>query len=69
VFRRNQGCTVGEYVRRLRLDFAVDALVNPHSSLAEVASAAGFADQSHLTRTFRSYFGVTPSEYRRLHRR
>jgi AraC family transcriptional regulator len=69
VFRRNHGCTVGEYVRRLRLDFAVDALVNPHSSLAEVASAAGFADQSHLTRTFRSYFGVTPSEYRRLHRR
>ena len=69
VFRRKHGCTVVEYVRRLRLEFAVDAIVNRKSSLAEVASAAGFSDQSHLTRTFRSYFGMTPSEYRRLHQR
>jgi AraC family transcriptional regulator len=69
VFRRKHGCTVGEYVRRLRLEFAVDAIVNCKSSLAEVASAAGFSDQSHLTRTFRAHFGMTPSEYRTLHRR
>jgi AraC family transcriptional regulator len=69
VFRRKHGCTVSEYVRRLRLEFAVDAIVNRKSSLAEVASAAGFSDQSHLTRTFRSYFGMTPSDYRKLHQR
>ena len=69
VFRSKHGCTVGEYVRRLRLEFAVDAIVNRKSSLAEVATAAGFSDQSHLTRTFRAHFGMTPSEYRRLHRR
>jgi AraC family transcriptional regulator len=69
VFRRKHGCTVGEFVRRLRLEFAVEAIVNRKSSLADIASAAGFSDQSHLTRTFRSHFGVTPSEYRRLHQR
>lgn len=68
VFRRKHGCTVGEYIRRLRLDFALQAIGNQRSSLAEVASAAGFSDQSHFTRTFKAYFGVTPSQYRRLHR-
>jgi AraC family transcriptional regulator len=67
VFRRNHDCTVGEYVRRLRVNFAVHAMGNRAASLAEVASAAGFSDQSHLTRTFRAHFGMTPSEYRRIH--
>jgi len=69
VFRRSHGCTIGEYVRRLRLDFAADVIVSRQSSLAEVASAAGFSDQSHLTRIFRIHFGVTPSQYRRNFRR
>lgn len=66
VFRRNHGCTIGEYVRQLRLEFAAHAISSQDSSLAEVASAAGFSDQSHLTRIFRNHFGVTPSEYRRI---
>lgn len=69
VFRRKHGCSVGEYARRLRLDFAAHAIMNRTLSLAEVASAAGFSDQSHLTRTFRAHFGVTPSKYRSIHRR
>jgi AraC family transcriptional regulator len=66
VFRRSHGCTMGEYVRRLRLDFAAQAIVNQEASLAEIASAAGFSDQSHLTRSFRTHFRVTPSQYRRI---
>jgi AraC family transcriptional regulator len=68
VFRRNHDCTIGEYVRRLRLDFAAQAL-SQDSSLAEVASAAGFSDQSHLSRIFRNHFGLTPSQYRKILRR
>ncbi|MHB1329902.1 MAG: helix-turn-helix domain-containing protein [Gemmatimonadales bacterium] len=32
--------------------------------LAEVAAAVGFADQSHLTRAFKRYTGMTPGAYR-----
>ena len=35
-------------------------------SLAEVALAAGFVDQAHFTRVFRSAFGVTPGRYAAL---
>jgi AraC-like DNA-binding protein len=31
----------------------------------EAAALAGFADQSHLTRWFGRYFGITPAAYRR----
>lgn len=68
VFRKKNGCTVGEYVRRLRLEFAVKQIGAGNASLAEIAIAAGFADQSHLTKTFKTRFGVTPSEYRRIQR-
>lgn len=68
VFRNKNGCTIGEYVRRLRLDYAAKQIVATDTLLGEIAIAAGFADQSHLTKTFKARFGITPSDYRRLHR-
>ena len=64
VFRRVRGCTVGEYLRRLRVQWACERLVRGDESLAEIALAAGFADQSHFTRLFRQEIGVTPGAYR-----
>jgi AraC family transcriptional regulator len=63
-FRRYQRCSVGEYVRRRRLEFARRQLAHPELPLAEIALDAGFADQSHLTRTFKRFTGKTPGEYR-----
>ena len=69
VFRRKYGCTIGEYVRRLRAEFARRQISTTDSSLSEIALAAGFSDQSHLNKTFKSLFGFTPSEYRKTSRR
>jgi len=44
-------------------------LEDPSFALATIALEAGFADQSHFTRTFRRATGFTPREYRRLHAR
>lgn len=66
VFRRHHRCTVGAYVRRLRIDAARCQLADGERSLAEIALAAGFADQSHFSRLFRAATGVTPTHYRRL---
>ena len=63
-FRRFYGESVGERLRRLRLEAARAALVQPGSDLAEVAHACGFADQSHMTRAFRRAFGLTPGALR-----
>jgi AraC family transcriptional regulator len=64
-FRRTFGCTVGEYLRRLRIERAAEQLATGTQPLAEIALAAGFADQSHFSNVFRRRVGVSPSAYRR----
>lgn len=63
-FRRLYGMTAAQYLRRLRLEWAAERLRKPDQALAEIASAAGFADQSHFTRRFKRQFGVTPAVFR-----
>jgi AraC family transcriptional regulator len=68
VFRRQNGCSIGEYTRRLRVEFARRQISTTDVPLSEIALSAGFADQSHLARTFKSYLGITASEYRKISR-
>jgi AraC family transcriptional regulator len=64
-FRRAYGCTVGSYLRRLRLVRAARRLAETDAPLAEIALAAGFADQSHFSNAFRRETGLSPSAFRR----
>lgn len=63
-FRRHYRCTVGEYVRRLRVEFACRKLSTSDTPLSEIALAAGFVDQSHFSRTFKIQTGLSPARYR-----
>lgn len=63
-FRRTYHCTVGEYVRRLRIEFACQKLTGSDASLVDIALSAGFSEQSHFSRTFKRLTGLTPSTYR-----
>ena len=63
-FRRRYRVSASEYVRGLRLDWAAERLRSGTESLAEIASTAGFSDQSHFTRHFRRKFGATPAAFR-----
>jgi AraC family transcriptional regulator len=64
VFRRFHRQTIGEYVKRLRIQVACQKLTDPAASLSDVANSTGFADQSHFTRTFKQVTGLTPGEFR-----
>jgi AraC-like DNA-binding protein len=64
LFRREMGLTPHDYQRQLRVECA-KRLLRHGMPAAEVAAAAGFCDQSHLTRTFRAVVGVPPVRYAR----
>ena len=68
-FRSYYGIQIAHYARRLRLEWAANALRTSDRPLTEIAHAAGFSDQSHLTRCFRNAIGTTPARYRRDNRR
>lgn len=57
--------TFGEYIRKLRVDKAIQLLADPTLSLLDIAYLTGFSDQSHFTRIFKKQTGQSPSEYRK----
>jgi len=67
VFRTRHGCSIGEYVRRLRIDRAAHELAESPRPIAAIAASLGFADQSHFSRVFARVTGLTPGRYRKLH--
>jgi AraC family transcriptional regulator len=64
-FRTQLGCSVGEYVRRVRIDRALTELQRNDTTVSRVAHDVGFTDQSHFTRVFKQHVGTTPARYRR----
>lgn len=69
IFRKTYHCTVGEYVRKLRIEFACHELAASAKPIVDIALAAGFCDQSHFNRTFKRALGTAPSQYREAQRR
>ena len=66
-FRRTFGLPPHAYLGMLRLERA-RTLLREGMPIAQAAVAAGFSDQSHLTRFFRRVFGMTPGVYARAMR-
>jgi AraC-like DNA-binding protein len=57
----------GEYIRKLRIEKAIQLMHSSKYSLTEIAYLTGFSDQSHFTRIFKRFTGDNPSTYKRKH--
>lgn len=64
-FRETTGQTPYQWLQSQRIEVARDLLLNTQLSLADVALACGFADQSHFTRSFAQIVGTPPGHWRR----
>jgi AraC-like DNA-binding protein len=67
-FQAAYGLAPSDYQRQLRVR-AARTLLSRGVPPACAAAEAGFADQAHLTRWFRRYYGITPGAYRSAVRR
>jgi AraC family transcriptional regulator len=65
VFRARMGCSIGEFQRRLRVEWAMVQLEQSDLPLDAIAFDAGFFDQSHFCRVFRRHLGTSPGDFRR----
>jgi AraC-like DNA-binding protein len=64
-FKATFGDTPHAYLVRLRLEKAQEMMLATRDPLSQIALATGFADQAHLTKTFRRGVGQTPNAWRR----
>lgn len=64
-FKSQYGQTVFEWLRQHRLERAKNYLANPDQAITDIALNCGFSSASHFTQTFKSHYGITPTEYRK----
>jgi len=65
-YRRYFGCSIGEFLRRKRIEQACQLLARSNAPISEIALACGFSDQSHFSSAFKRQAGVTPGKFRQL---
>lgn len=62
--KKETGKSAKEYIQLKMLSVAKENLLNPDSTITQVAYALGFQYPQHFIRFFKRYEGVTPSQYR-----
>jgi AraC family transcriptional regulator len=65
-FPKYFGCTLGEYIRRLKIDRSIPLIQKSTASLTEISFECGFSDQSHFIRTFKQQTGFLPKKFQNL---
>jgi AraC family transcriptional activator of mtrCDE len=66
-FKETTGWRYSHYLLNVRLELAAQKLRDSSESVAAIAHAVGFADQSHLQRAFKAHYHVSPLAYRKEH--
>ena len=65
VFSQEMGMSLTAYVQTVRVERSKELLLTTHRSVADIAAATGFADQSYFTKVFAKATGMSPTQYRR----
>ena len=68
VFKRETGERLQDYIVRTRIARATNMLIYTDQSLSEISSYVHFPSQSYFGRVFKAAYGMTPQEYRSLHK-
>ncbi len=63
-FRKHYDTTIGEFIRKRRVEHACHLLANSDKPLSEIALMCGFSDQSHFCAMFKSHTSLTPAKFR-----
>lgn len=65
-FPKYFGCTLGEYMRRIKINRSLSLIHSSSENLTEIAMQCGFSDQSHFIRTFKNQTGFLPKQFQKL---
>jgi AraC-like DNA-binding protein len=68
LFESSIGVPPKVYINVLRMERAVNLVLNRPQSLCAISSELGFAEPAHFTRFFRNHSGVSPREFRNVSR-
>ncbi|MBW8823732.1 MAG: helix-turn-helix domain-containing protein [Xanthomonadales bacterium] len=65
--KKNTGIPAGDWLRRIKLSQAAEALRRTHAPIKTISDTLGFADETSLYRAFKGTTGLTPTAYRQAY--
>jgi AraC-like DNA-binding protein len=68
LFEASIGVPPKVYLNVVRMEQAMDAVLNQSANVGDIGSQLGFAEPAHFTRFFRNHAGVSPREFRTVSR-
>lgn len=66
VFKKNTGITMTEYLKKIRLDYALSMIQNSNKNILSIAQELGFSSISYFNVSFKNHFGITPIQARKF---
>lgn len=64
IIKTATGMTFGENIKKLRMNHAARLLSESSTAIRTIAELLGYYDVSNFRKIFKSYYGMTPSQYR-----
>ncbi|GHB96647.1 GH1 family beta-glucosidase [Cerasicoccus arenae] len=64
-FKQHTEGNLSEYIRRIRIDLAMEILRRPGSYISDATGQSGFSDPVHFAKVFRKLVGMTPGQYKK----
>ena len=65
IFRQLYGCSIVEFVKCLRIEYAKSLIESRRYTIQEISSMVGFADEKYFSQVFRKTTGCIPTKYNR----
>ena len=69
LFHSVSGVTLIEFINNLRIERAKELLINSYYQIGEISAIIGYAQQSSFTYLFKQKVGMSPRDYRKLHKK
>lgn len=66
-FHKEKGVTLIQYLTGIRLEHAMQLLINSELPISKVAKECGFSNGNYFTKVYKKVFHITPEDYRRQH--
>ena len=65
-FKAQTCCTISDYIREKKFEYAGELLRETEYSVQTIGTIIGYNQTANFIQKFKRYYGITPSEYRRL---
>lgn len=67
--KENTGMSLGNYIKKLKLELAADLLLSTDLSIAQVAFSVGIESHAYFSRSFHAQYGMSPTEWIKSHQK